>query len=105
MINRARRLYYGARLRYNVRSGMGTRKTLSGSARGEQEEPAASKAGEAPEGLPGKSPPDKPPASGLAMHERIGGRLRAMFDKLLEEPVPDRFRQLLEELERKQTKR
>jgi hypothetical protein len=78
----------------------------SGPARDNDEQPPGSKAGEAPKGVPGKSRPrGKPPVSGGAMHEHVGGRLRALFDKLLEEPVPDRFRQLLEELERKQTKR
>ena len=49
--------------------------------------------------------PDKPPKSGdFALHEHIGSRLKAMFDEVVEEPVPERLRELLEELERKQPK-
>lgn len=36
-----------------------------------------------------------------AVGERIGRELRAMFDDVVAEPVPDRFRQLLDELARK----
>jgi hypothetical protein len=32
---------------------------------------------------------------------QIGEKLRSMFDDVLTEPVPERFRALLEELERK----
>ena len=33
--------------------------------------------------------------------ELIGHRLKAMFDHVVAEPVPQKFRELLEELERK----
>ena len=35
----------------------------------------------------------------------IGDQLRAVYDEVLKEPVPDRFVKLLEELERKAAKR
>ena len=35
---------------------------------------------------------------------QIGEKLRTMFDDVLTEPVPERFRKLLEELERKSSK-
>jgi hypothetical protein len=45
-----------------------------------------------------KSPPPEP---GLdrAIQARIGDNLRAMYDELLQQPVPDRFRDLLGQLE------
>jgi hypothetical protein len=36
--------------------------------------------------------------------EHIGRELRAMFEDVVSEPVPERFQKLLEELERKQPK-
>jgi hypothetical protein len=36
--------------------------------------------------------------------EYIGRELRSMFDGVVAEPVPERFRQLLAELEQKRTK-
>jgi hypothetical protein len=38
------------------------------------------------------------------MHEHIGRQLKAMFDEVVTQPVPDKLRQLLEDLERKQSK-
>jgi hypothetical protein len=38
------------------------------------------------------------------VHEHIGKQLRAMFDDVVGEPVPDRFRDLLDALEKKQAK-
>ena len=35
----------------------------------------------------------------------IGNQLRAVYDEVVKEPVPERFVKLLEELERKQAKR
>lgn len=35
----------------------------------------------------------------------IGNQLRAVYDEVVKEPVPDRFVKLLEELERKRAKR
>jgi len=37
------------------------------------------------------------------MHEHIGDQLKAMFDEVVTQPVPDRLRKLLEDLERKQS--
>lgn len=45
------------------------------------------------------------PRDDFALHEHIGGRLKAMFDEVVEEPVPEKLRELLDELERKQPKR
>jgi len=39
------------------------------------------------------------------LRAHIGRQLRAMFDEVLGEPVPDRFGKLLEELERKQARK
>lgn len=36
---------------------------------------------------------------------RIGKRLREAYDRIVEEPVPDRFANLLSELEKQETKR
>ena len=47
---------------------------------------------------PGK--PDKV----AQLNEHIGKELRSMFDDVVAEPVPDRFRELLDELEKKQAK-
>ncbi|KLK90049.1 hypothetical protein AA309_27900 [Microvirga vignae] len=33
--------------------------------------------------------------------KRIGDQLRAMYDELMQQPVPDRFRELLDQLDRK----
>jgi hypothetical protein len=38
------------------------------------------------------------------MHEHIGHQLKAMFDEVVTQPVPDKLRKLLEDLERKQSK-
>jgi hypothetical protein len=38
------------------------------------------------------------------IHEPIGRQLRAIFDEVTSQPVPDKFLKLLEELERKSTK-
>jgi hypothetical protein len=56
-----------------------------------------------PPGGGGKRQPGKK-APEFAIHEHIGGQLKAMFDAVVEEPVPDKLRELLEELERKQPK-
>ena len=59
-----------------------------------------SKAKQPPSAAPAKTPKGKQ----FAVHEHIGAQLKAMFDEVLEEPVPDKLRELLEELERKQPK-
>lgn len=63
--------------------------------RGDQEpaDPAAS-AGAADGG--------KGPA--FPVHEHIGRQLRGMFEDVVAQPVPERLRRLLDELERKQPK-
>jgi len=33
--------------------------------------------------------------------KRIGDQLRAMYDELMQQPVPDRFKELLDQLENK----
>ncbi|KAB2918460.1 MAG: hypothetical protein F9K29_07780 [Hyphomicrobiaceae bacterium] len=38
------------------------------------------------------------------LHEHIGRQLKAMFDDVAKEPVPEKLIALLEKLERKQTK-
>jgi Anti-sigma factor NepR len=45
--------------------------------------------------------PDSLDGPGLdrAVQARIGDNLRAMYDELLQQPVPDRFRDLLGQLE------
>jgi hypothetical protein len=40
------------------------------------------------------------PGLDRAIQARIGDNLRAMYDELLQQPVPDRFRDLLGELEK-----
>jgi hypothetical protein len=51
----------------------------------------------------GKAEPAMPDKS-AGMTEYIGHELRAMFDGVVAEPVPDRFHDLLAELEEKQAK-
>lgn len=34
------------------------------------------------------------------LHAHIGSKLRLMFDEVVQEPIPDKFKQLLEDLER-----
>ena len=61
-------------------------------------------------GTPKPPRTDKPAASQRApdpvfpMHEHIGRQLKAMFDEVVTQPVPDKLRKLLEDLERKQSK-
>ena len=44
------------------------------------------------------------PAGGdFALHEHIGRQLRGIFDEVVTQPVPEKFRKLLDELERKQS--
>jgi hypothetical protein len=44
--------------------------------------------------------PPSEPGLDRAIQARIGDNLRAMYDELLQQPVPDRFRDLLGELEK-----
>jgi anti-sigma factor NepR-like protein len=43
-------------------------------------------------------------AKGAELGEQIGHTLKAMFEDVVAEPVPEKFRQLLEQLERKPDK-
>jgi anti-sigma factor NepR-like protein len=43
-------------------------------------------------------------ADAAQLGERIGQKLKSMFDDLVAEPVPEKFQRLLEELERKSGK-
>ncbi|GJD48822.1 hypothetical protein OPKNFCMD_1548 [Methylobacterium crusticola] len=59
-------------------------------------------------GMPGpRAPQDQPPASepdqpalDRNVQGRIGSHLRAMYDDLMQQPIPDRFIDLLANLER-----
>jgi Anti-sigma factor NepR len=44
---------------------------------------------------------DKGIAKGVELAEQIGHKLKSMFEGVVAEPVPERFRALLEDLERK----
>lgn len=44
-----------------------------------------------------------PAGSDFALHEHIGRQLRGIFDEVVTQPVPEKFRKLLDELERKQS--
>jgi hypothetical protein len=50
---------------------------------------------------------DGVPAQGdvpvFPVHEHIGRQLKAAFEEVVSQPVPDKFRQLLEQLQRKQS--
>jgi anti-sigma factor NepR-like protein len=43
------------------------------------------------------------PTAAFPVHEHIGRQLRAMFDDVEQQPLPDRIRKLLEKLERKRS--
>jgi anti-sigma factor NepR-like protein len=43
-----------------------------------------------------------PPGLGAELQAHIGRQLRAVYDEIAHQPVPERFLALLEELERKQ---
>jgi hypothetical protein len=47
-------------------------------------------------------PPAAAGGSDFALHEHIGRQLRGIFDEVVTQPVPEKFRKLLDELERKQ---
>jgi len=44
-----------------------------------------------------------PGGEDFAIHEHIGRQLRGIFDEVVTQPVPEKFRKLLDELERKQS--
>ena len=53
---------------------------------------------------PPRTGPRQAPDPAFPMHEHIGHQLKAMFDEVVTQPVPDKLRRLLEDLERKQSK-
>jgi hypothetical protein len=54
------------------------------------------------ESLSDKLMPDSnEPKLDRVVQTRIGDQLRAMYDELMQQPVPDRFRDLLSQLEQK----
>jgi hypothetical protein len=53
---------------------------------------------------PAAAPEPDAPMAAFPMHEFIGRQLKAKFDEIVTEPVPDRFRELLDQLERKPPK-
>ena len=77
--------------------------------------PLTSSATAAPAPSPAAPPPDVPPTAaprtgkprkaeatskGSELGDQIGHKLKAMFKDVVAEPVPEKFHQLLEELER-----
>lgn len=48
--------------------------------------------------------PDRSEAKGGGLGAQIGHKLKTMFESVVAEPVPEKFRQLLEALERKSGK-
>jgi hypothetical protein len=44
--------------------------------------------------------PRQAPDPVFPMHEHIGRKLKAMFDEVVTQPVPDRLRKLLEDLDK-----
>jgi hypothetical protein len=60
-------------------------------------ESAAGAGGGGEDEVPGLPPAAPPPA----VEQLISRQLRAIYDEVVNEPVPDRFVRLLEELERK----
>jgi len=54
--------------------------------------------------LPRTSADDKLGTNGRldsSSQKRIGDQLRAMYDELMQQPVPDRFKELLDQMEKK----
>ncbi len=56
---------------------------------------------------PGKPAEDaaasRPQGQAFPIHEHIGRQLRSMFEDVVAQPVPERLRKLLDELERKRS--
>jgi hypothetical protein len=65
--------------------------------------PGMSRGGAADPGQGAGSEPAAPRAPAPAVEQLISRQLRAIFDEVVNEPVPDRFVKLLEELERKRS--
>ena len=47
------------------------------------------------------SKPATDPKLDSGSQKRIGDQLRAMYDELMQQPVPDRFKELLDQLDKK----
>jgi Anti-sigma factor NepR len=54
---------------------------------------------------PGHSPMDSRGQLDLRVQTEIGKRLRAIYDDVINEPVPNKFMELLEKLERSTTQK
>jgi hypothetical protein len=55
---------------------------------------------------PGEDPgTSKEQTEAIARQRALGRRLRAMFDQVTDEPIPDAFLELLNELEQKEKER
>ena len=54
---------------------------------------------------PGHSPLDSSGQLDLRVQTEIGKRLRAIYDDVINEPVPNKFMELLEKLERSTTQK
>ncbi len=52
----------------------------------------------------GADDPGPVPVVGEDIQKHLGRKLKASYDDLVRQPVPDKFRQLLEELERREKK-
>jgi Anti-sigma factor NepR len=52
----------------------------------------------------GADDPGPAPVVGEDIQKHLGRKLKASYDELVRQPVPDKFRQLLEELERQEKK-
>lgn len=51
---------------------------------------------------PEKDQPELEPSVDQKIQGHIGRKLRAVYDEMVQQPVPEKFRQLLEELERRE---
>lgn len=49
----------------------------------------------------GNAANERPQAEAFPIHEHIGRQLRSMFEDVVAQPVPERLKKLLDELERK----
>ncbi len=66
--------------------------------------PQASGGGAADEGE-GRAPGTPRPVSGADVHAYIGRQLRAVYDDVAKQPVPDRFLELMKQLDSKTVER
>jgi anti-sigma factor NepR-like protein len=59
---------------------------------------------EGPEGEPIATPENAASSESSELGDAVGRGLKSLFDSVAAEPVPDKLRQLIEELERKSSK-